>query len=73
MLAAEASEQLREALEKLDGTTRQMVLLRHFGRMSFREIADMFDCPIGTALAKVHRGLRTLRRFLISDDEDAVE
>ena len=62
LLAAEASAKLHAALEKLDVTTRQMILLRHFGQMSFKEIAELFECPLGTALAKVHRGLRSLRR-----------
>ena len=64
LLAAEASAELHAALEKLDVTTRQMILLRHFGQMSFKEIAELFECPLGTALAKVHRGLRSLRRWM---------
>ena len=62
LLAAEASAKLHAALGTLDVTTRQMILLRHFGQMSFKEIAELFECPLGTALAKVHRGLRSLRR-----------
>lgn len=64
LLAAEASEELMDAMETLDGTTRQMILLRHFGEMSFKEIAEVFDCPLGTVLAKVHRGLRALRKAM---------
>jgi RNA polymerase sigma-70 factor (ECF subfamily) len=41
-----------------------MVLLRHFGQMSFKEIADLLQCPLGTVLARVHRGLRTLRKLM---------
>ena len=69
MELAESTAKLHEALAALDPTTRQMILLRHFGQMSFKEIARIFDCPIGTALAKVHRGLRALRR-LMSDTDD---
>jgi RNA polymerase sigma-70 factor (ECF subfamily) len=68
-LAAEASMELRDALDQLDETSRQMLLLRHFGNLSFKEIAGMFDCPLGTALAKVHRGLRALRRLLDAEEE----
>ncbi len=60
-LAAELSGSLTEAMDSLDETTRQMLLLRHFGDMSFKDIAEMFQCPLGTALAKVHRGLQKLR------------
>jgi RNA polymerase sigma-70 factor (ECF subfamily) len=71
LLAAEASEELNEALNKLDDTTREMILLRHFGQMSFKEIAEWFECPLGTALARVHRGLKSLRRLMGGDDERA--
>lgn len=64
VLAEETSKALQEALAKLDETTREMVLLRYFGELSFKEIAREFDCPLGTALARVHRGLKTLRRGL---------
>jgi RNA polymerase sigma factor (sigma-70 family) len=58
-----------EALEKIDERSRQMVLLRHFGQLSFREIAEIFDCPIGTVLARVHRALKGLRAVLEERDE----
>jgi RNA polymerase sigma-70 factor (ECF subfamily) len=64
MLTQEMSVELQSALEMLDDTTRQMILLRHFGELSFKEIAKLFDCPLGTALAKVHRGLLKLRGHL---------
>jgi RNA polymerase sigma-70 factor (ECF subfamily) len=62
--AAEASAEIQRALAKLDEETRQMILLRHFGEMSFKDIAATVDCPLGTALAKVHRGLKQLRELM---------
>lgn len=69
LLAEESSELLQQALLKLDETTREMILVRHFSQMSYKEIADLFQCPLGTALARVHRGLKTLRRIMSADDE----
>ena len=71
MLAVEASAELNEALGRLDATTRQMILLRHFGQMSFKEISDLFGSPLGTVLARVHRGLKTLRRLMGDNDGTA--
>ncbi len=68
--AQEASSELEKALSNLDETTRQMVLLRHFGSASFKELSKMFDCPMGTALAKVHRGLKALRKLMGAEDEN---
>lgn len=66
MLAEEVSDEVRIALDRLDETTRQMILLRHFAEASFKEIAAIFDCPVGTALAKVHRGIKQMRQNLSS-------
>lgn len=71
LLAAEASGRLAQALDKLDDMTREAILLRHFGELSFREIAEICSCPIGTVLARVHRGLKQLRSLM--GEEDATE
>ena len=57
-------------METLDETTRQMILLRHMGEMSFRELAELFDCPLGTVLARMHRGLQALRDRLSENDDN---
>jgi len=64
LMAADISQQVNAALARLDATTRQMILLRHFGHMSFKEIAEIFDRPLGTVLARVHRGLGSLKRIM---------
>ena len=69
LLAGEDRDALAEALETLPEKSRQMVLLRHFGDMSFKEIAEIYDCPVGTALARVYRALKTLRAVLETSDE----
>ncbi|MDY7011153.1 MAG: sigma-70 family RNA polymerase sigma factor [Planctomycetota bacterium] len=71
LLAGENHDALAEALEKLSERSRQMVLLRHFGDMSYSEIAEIYDCPVGTVLARVHRALKTLRTALEASDEHA--
>ncbi len=65
----ELSERVQKALDRLDESSRQMVLLRHFAEMSFKEIAEVFSCPIGTVLAKVHRALKALRQILETEHE----
>ncbi len=70
LVQAEDSQRLGEAMEQLDEATRQMILMRHFGELSFRELAETFECPLGTALARVHRGLKRLRELMGDDDDD---
>jgi len=67
LVAAETACGLKEALERLDPATKDMILLRHYGEMSFKEIAQAYDCPLGTVLARVHRGLKALRGLLGED------
>ncbi|HNX27219.1 MAG TPA: RNA polymerase sigma factor [Phycisphaerae bacterium] len=62
--SVEARHAVQAALAKLDEKTREMILMRHFGQMSFAELAKEFNCPIGTVLARVHRGLQKLRQML---------
>lgn len=64
LVAGEASEQLQRALGALDEKTREAILLRYFSQMSFKELAEFFQCPMGTVLARVHRGLKTLRESM---------
>ena len=65
----EETVRLHEALEQLSAVDREIILLRYYGGLSFKEIAAQFEMPLGTVLAKVHRGLKRLRDMLGEDDE----
>ena len=51
-------------LKRLDADTRELSMLRFYSQLSFKEIAKMRSEPIGTTLAKLHRGLKRLREFM---------
>lgn len=57
----ETMNRIEAALVQLPEAEREVILLRHFGRLSFEEIARMMNTPLGTALARAHRGLARLR------------
>ncbi len=57
-------DRLQHALEKLSQAEREVVMLRHFSQLSFQQIAQAMDTPLGTALARAHRGLAKLRALL---------
>lgn len=48
-------------LKRMDADTRELIMLRFYSQLSFKEIAKMRSEPIGTTLAKLHRGLKKLR------------
>jgi RNA polymerase sigma-70 factor (ECF subfamily) len=52
---------LREALQNLSEKDRDIIELRHHAQMSFKQIADVLDEPVGTLLARHHRALAKLR------------
>ncbi|MFG0305844.1 MAG: RNA polymerase sigma factor [Phycisphaerales bacterium JB040] len=55
---------LRRALSELSDSDREVVELRHHGQMSFKEMAEVLDEPMGTLLARHHRALKKLRGLL---------
>jgi RNA polymerase sigma-70 factor (ECF subfamily) len=60
----EQVDKLQHQLKKLDSDTRELIVLRYFSQLSFKEIARMRSEPIGTTLAKTHRGLKKLRQLM---------
>lgn len=63
----EQVDRLQWALKQLPEAEREVILLRHFSQMSFREVAEAMGTPLGTALARAHRGLAKLRRLMNED------
>ena len=64
LLKKEARQRLSAVLQELTEMDREIVLLRHFSELTFREIAEMLDIPLGTALARAHRALKRLKAAL---------
>lgn len=60
----EMEEPLREALGRLDESTRLVFLLVHQEGLSYRQVADEFGWPIGTVRSRLHRARQTLRSML---------
>jgi RNA polymerase sigma-70 factor (ECF subfamily) len=60
----EQIDKLQIRLKGLDPDTRELIMLRFYSQLSFKEIAQMRSEPIGTTLAKLHRGLKKLRELM---------
>ena len=61
---SERIDKLQIQLGRLDADTRELVMLRFYSQLSFKEIAQIRSEPIGTTLAKTHRGLKKLRELM---------
>jgi len=55
---------LQVQLKKIDADTRELIMLRFYSQLSFKDIAKMRSEPIGTTLAKMHRGMKKLRELM---------
>jgi len=55
---------IRIAVDKLPDGHRQTLIMADLQDMSYREIADVMKCPLGTVMSRLHRGRRLLREAL---------
>jgi len=60
----ERIDKLQMQLATLDEDTRELIMLRFYSQLSFKEIAKIRAEPIGTTLSKLHRGVKKLRELM---------
>lgn len=65
----ETAQQVRQAIQSLPESTQQIVRLRIHDNLTFQEIADQLNIPIGTALTRMRRALEKLRTEIERDNE----
>lgn len=64
MLRADLAAQLAAALDGLPAAFREAVWLRDVEELSYQEIADVLQVPIGTVMSRIARGRRQLGQKL---------
>jgi RNA polymerase sigma-70 factor (ECF subfamily) len=60
----ELQEKMNEVINSLPFEQRQVLMMRHFAGLSFREIAGAVGCPLNTALGRMYYALRNMRKNL---------
>ncbi|MDH3464181.1 MAG: sigma-70 family RNA polymerase sigma factor, partial [Acidimicrobiia bacterium] len=55
---------IKRAVEDLPENFRIPVLLADLEGMSYQEIADILDIPIGTVMSRLHRGRKAMQKTL---------
>jgi RNA polymerase sigma-70 factor, ECF subfamily len=56
---------LRQALDELPGEFREVIVLREFEELSYREIAEVAGVPVGTVMSRLARARRRLQSALV--------
>lgn len=59
---------LREAMGRLADADREVIELRHHGGLSFKQMSELLNEPLGTLLARHHRALRKLKQLMADGD-----
>lgn len=59
------SSTVREALESVPPDFRMAVILADLQDFSYKEIAEVMDCPVGTVMSRIYRGRRLLQKKLL--------
>lgn len=62
--SAELREQLQQALNQLEDHHRLAVVLRDVQGMSYEQIADILQAPLGTVKSRINRGRQQLKQML---------
>lgn len=62
------SETLQGVLNELPEEFRTVLVMFYFRELSYREIAEQLDVPIGTIMSRLSRGKKHLRQRLTPDD-----
>lgn len=57
-------DRIAAALDRLEPAFREVVILSVAGDLSYREIATVLDCPVGTVMSRMARARRALRDSL---------
>jgi len=65
MTRTQSHDRVRYMLDQLPEDQREVIVLRHFADLSFKEIASMTDCSINTALGRMRYGLINLRKMMV--------
>jgi len=67
----ETNATLVNMLQRLPDAQREVIILRHYADLSFKEIAVITKCSINTALGRMRYGLLNLRKMMEESQNEA--
>ena len=66
LLQSAESQAVRQALEELPVEFREVIVLRELEGLSYKQIADVVEIPIGTVMSRLARARKRLQQILTS-------
>ena len=64
IMKRQSHDRVRRMLDLLPEDQREVIILRHYADLSFKEIASLTNCSINTALGRMRYGLINLRKMM---------
>jgi RNA polymerase sigma factor (sigma-70 family) len=64
IMTEQTSDKVRRMIDLLPEDQREIIVLRHYADLSFKEIADLTGCSINTALGRMRYALLNLRKMM---------
>ena len=64
IMNGQSHDRVRKMVDMLPEDQREVIILRHYADLSFKEIADLTQCSINTALGRMRYGLINLRKLM---------
>jgi RNA polymerase sigma-70 factor (ECF subfamily) len=64
MVASQSHDRVRKLLDMLPEDQREIIIMRHYADLSFKQIATLKDISINTALGRMRYGLINLRKVM---------
>jgi len=58
-------DDVKKALDSLPYDYRMVVILADLEDFSYKEIAEILDCPVGTVMSRLYRGRKLLEKVLL--------
>ncbi|HEX3384324.1 MAG TPA: sigma-70 family RNA polymerase sigma factor [Mucilaginibacter sp.] len=68
MVREQTHRDLKALIHLLPAEQKEVLIMRHFGDMSFKEIAEVTDVSINTALGRMRYALNNLRKMMQSKE-----
>lgn len=64
IMTGQSHDKIRKMIDLLPEDQREVIILRHYADLSFKEIANLTNCSINTALGRMRYGLINLRKMI---------
>jgi len=67
---SDSRETLAAALDQLPPDFREVIVLREIEGLSYKEISEVVDVPVGTVMSRLSRARKRLQQALIASDRE---